>query len=260
MTKILLLLLLLFPLSMLAQDNWESINTDRPGEGTDSPVLLPVGAVQLENGLFYQSDRTAADVSNKMLILPTGLVRLGILKHLEFRVGYGFIDQEITGHQEGFSAAGFDAFSMGAKIFISEQNGLLPQLALITSFTLPETGAETFQSSYLAPTIRLLSGHGVNDWLTITTNFDVNWDQELTEAIIGYAISFDLSFTEKIGGFAEFYGYLPESSASEHLFNAGLVYLLNNDLQLDTSAGFAFSEEAPDYFLSLGLSYRFKLF
>jgi hypothetical protein len=260
MNPFLILLAFFLPLSITAQDSWESINTDRPGEGTDSPFLLPVGAMQLENGLFYQSDKSGSGFENTQFFLPTGLIRLGVLRNLELRAGYSFINQEVTSVDETKREIGFDAFSLGAKIFISEQKGLLPQMALIASFDLPETGSAPFQSSYLAPTIRLLVGHEVNEWLSITTNFDFNWDQQFTEAIIGYTMSFDLSFSNSWGGFAEFYGYLPEISTAEHLFNAGLVYLLNNNLQLDTSAGFAFSEQSPDYFLNLGLSYRFKLY
>ncbi|MGK7397326.1 MAG: transporter [Candidatus Cyclobacteriaceae bacterium M3_2C_046] len=254
------LALLLISSSVNAQEDWESINTDRPGQGTDSPLLLPLGAIQLEHGVYFQSDRTVEGIKTNSWLIPTGLVRLGVLKNLELRAGYGFIHEEITGNDQDTNQSGLDALSLGAKVFITEQQGILPQLALIASFTLPGTGNESFQSDYLAPAIRILAGHSINDWLAITTNFDFNWDQELTQAIMGYAMSFDLSLSQKMGGFAEFYGYFPEISPAQHLFNAGLVYLIHQNLQLDTSASFAFSEPAPDYFLSLGLSYRFRLF
>jgi hypothetical protein len=238
-----------------------TINTDRPGEGTDSPFLVPLGTIQVENGFFFQFDQTGSDFERQNFSIPTGLVRYGILPNIELRLGYGYVYQNVASDgEQAQEISGFDAISLGAKIFISEQKNLLPQMSLITSFTLPSTGHTNFQSNYLAPTIRLLAGHSVTEWLGITTNFDVNWDDDLTQAIIGYAISFDYSFSNQWGGFTEFYGYLPEKSESEHLFNAGLVYLLNQDFQLDASAGFAFTENAPDFFISAGFAFRVDLF
>lgn len=260
---ILLLLLLFAKVSLQAQEDENtssSINTDRPGEGTDSPFLLPVGSIQFENGFFLQYDEIEAGREIQNFSLPIGLIRYGILPNLELRLGYGYLYQNETSSRDpAQEISGFDAVSIGAKIFITKQKNLLPQMSLITSLTLPSTGKTKFQSDYLAPTIRLLAGHSINDWLGITTNFDLNWDNELTQAIVGYAVSFDYSFSNRWGGFTEFYGYLPEKGENEHLFNAGLIYLINNDFQLDASAGFAFSQNAPDFFVSAGFAFRLDL-
>lgn len=238
-----------------------SINTDRPGEGTDSPFLVPLGNIQFENGFFFQYDQPDVGAEIQSFNIPTGLIRYGLLPNLELRLGYGYLYQnEDPDNEFEQGIAGFDAISLGAKIFITEQKNLLPQMSLITSFTLPGTGKSQFQSNYLAPTLRLLAGHSVNDWLSITTNFDLNWNDDLTQSILGYAVSFDYSFSDNWGGFTEFYGYLPATGKNQHLFNAGFLYLITNDFQLDASAGVAFTENAPDFFVSAGFAFRVDLF
>ena len=44
----------------------------------------------------------------------------------------------------------------------------------------------------------------------------------------------------------------------KHNLSAGLEYLLTNDLQLDTIAGFSVFKLESDNFVALGVAYRFK--
>jgi len=61
-----------------------------------------------------------------------------------------------------------------------------------------------------------------------------------------------------LGSFAELYGFFPEHSDWDHRFDAGLTYLVNRNIQLDASGGFGITENAPDYFISAGVSFRTK--
>jgi hypothetical protein len=45
---------------------------------------------------------------------------------------------------------------------------------------------------------------------------------------------------------------------TDHRFDCGLTYLVNNDFMLDISGGFDLMENTANNYISFGLSYRFK--
>ncbi len=139
---------------------------------------------------------------------------------------------------------------------VEEQRGWVPQAALLVSLTLPQTGSPDAQLRFTQPHVVLLLNHGLTSWLGITTNLGAHWENDLPETIYRYALSFDFSVSNRVGAFAEFYGDLPEASSTNHLFNSGLTFLVNNDLQLDLAAGTALTEGAPDFYVGGGVSVR----
>jgi len=73
-----------------------------------------------------------------------------------------------------------------------------------------------------------------------------------------YTIAYGYSFTEKWGAYAELYGAFPEDTQAYHLWDAGITYLVNNNLQLDATIGTGFNGTAANQNLlvSAGFSYR----
>jgi hypothetical protein len=68
-------------------------------------------------------------------------------------------------------------------------------------------------------------------------------------------LSYGYSITDKLGAYAELYGNIPEDSRSNHSCDAGLTYLIKNNLQVDTTIGTGFTGN-QDLLLSAGVSYR----
>ena len=67
-----------------------------------------------------------------------------------------------------------------------------------------------------------------------------------------------VSITDELSGFAEFFGDagLSRSGGPRNSFDTGLTYLLQDNLQLDFAGGIGLSEEADDWFITAGFSYR----
>ena len=86
----------------------------------------------------------------------------------------------------------------------------------------------------------------------------MQWNPDLQEFYL-YTFTIGKSFNEKLGGFVEFYGFLSPHFSADHRFDAGFTYLLHNDLVVDISGGFGISKISPDYFISIGISYRFRI-
>jgi len=245
-------LLFVCPISLLAQifEAQEPLITDRPGAGTDAPYVLAPGEVQIEMGFLYQDD---SNLDQTVILYPNTLVRVGALERLEFRASATIFQQ---GPRESIYIS---PVTLGAKIDVSENQGLIPKSAVIINLTLPREGPDEVVNLAAHPEIRLLMNHGITSSFSITTNLSASWvnlEDSVTFPLHSYAASFDLGVTEYITTFAEFYGFWSRSNSS-HLFNAGGTLLLLPDLQLDLSGGVGLTENAPNYFVSLGFSVRF---
>ena len=239
--------LMLTPVLLYAQSE-EPLSTDRPGEGTDAASVVGAGTLQLEAGLFHERDRQEDE---QCWQYPTGLLRYGLTERVEVRVSSGlFTNQERMN-------TGWLPIDVSTKVaLVDEPQGWVPQAALLVGLTLPSTGSPSEQARFTQPHVVLLLNHSLTSWLGITTNVGAHWEEDSPETIYRYALSFDISISDRVGAFAEFYGDLPEASPSDHLFNSGFTYLINNDLQLDLAAGSALTEGAPDFYVGGGVSVR----
>lgn len=81
------------------------------------------------------------------------------------------------------------------------------------------------------------------------------WSNDSPEASYIYTLAYGYSISDKFGAYAEVYGDLPEDSKANHLWDAGVTYLISNNLQLDASFGTSFTE-GQDLLLSAGVSFR----
>jgi hypothetical protein len=237
---------------LLSYQGWAQsespLSTDRPGEGTDAASVVGVGVGQLEAGVLREWE-TASDYS--LGYYPTTLLRYGVLERIELRVSSGLYQDNTR------STIGWSPLDLATKVALTEQSdGWMPQAALLVGFTLPATGSAEVQSQFTQPRVVLLLNNPINSWLGITTNLGAHWENDSPETIYRYAVSFDFSLSERVGAFTEFYGDLPEASATGHLFNAGFIYLVTNDLQLDVASGISLTDNAPDFYVGGGVSWR----
>lgn len=59
-----------------------------------------------------------------------------------------------------------------------------------------------------------------------------------------------------MGTFVEYYGVIEDGAPDQHSADAGVTYLLSDDVQLDFSAGFGLNDAAPDFFVAAGVAWR----
>lgn len=270
MKRLILLLLLLCPLlyrplfSQTVRNMPEkmpaglTISSDRPGAGSDAATNLGAGLLQIESGVRYSSDE--GEINNRTYVIDdfkimNSLVRIGLLSNLEFRVAFAYQYLQSTYERREPPIKGFIPLSLGTKVAICEEKGYRPKIAASIALTLPSTGRKEFQVEYLIPAITFLTETTLSEALSLTGNFGAEWDTEKLQSIGTYALSADAALTSRWGAFVEFYGSIPEKDKTEHLFDAGFVYLVKNNLQVDLSSGISFTESAPDYFVGLGLSW-----
>jgi hypothetical protein len=230
----------------MAQD-LPSIQTDRPDQ-TECPYIVPAKHFQVEVGFNYES----VNQKEKKWILPTTLWKYGINEHFELRM----ITEVNKNQTEGKSNSGFLPAEMGFKVRLMAEKGILPAISFISHLSLPNLSSKSFSTSYFAPNFRFTMLHTLSDRLTLSYNLGAEWDGEHPEPVFIYTLAPAYSFTNKIGGYIELYGFAPQHHRADHRADGGITYLLKNHIQLDVSGGFRITDNAPEYYGALGFSIR----
>jgi len=249
--------------TLSAQDVRE-LATDRPGLGSDAPITVPKGFLQLEAGFQMDKERYrlgTIEVEETLWSYPATLLRYGILDNWEFRLSFDalFLNRNREGIRLSQQGRGISPLTLGSKVMLTEEEGWVPYMALQFGLTIASTGSEVFRPTYTQPVITWLMTKSVTDNFGVTVNLGAAWEDTSPAATYNYALSMDISLQEKLGAFLEFYGGLPELGANTHAVNYGLTYLILDDLQLDISSGVGLVDEATDYFIGLGVSGRIGL-
>ncbi|WP_035668907.1 transporter [Flavobacterium sp. 83] len=246
-----ILVLIMLPFSnLLFSQNYPSIQTDRPDQ-TECPFITPKNYFQLENGFIYEKNNT----NSTEIVVPTILTRFGINDHLELRL----ITEYVIEKNSSDKISGFNPILIGFKTRLLEETGIIPAASFIAHISIPKVGSENFKSQFYTPEFRFTMQHTISDKQSLSYNLGAEWNGETAEPTFIYTFTTGYSITEKIGGYIEFYGYIPQLEKPDHRFDAGLTCLFNPNHQLDISGGLGLSKSSPKYFAALGYSFRFKI-
>jgi hypothetical protein len=228
----------------------KSIVTDRPSF-TTGPVLVDPGTWQLELGYTFHdgANGTSEDVGT----FPETSLRYGLDEKWELRFGwngYDFVDD--ADDEAGDTSIGFK-YALGDQLIAGTS------LALITTVALPTGSGE----SELDPQWLIGWERPLDDQTTLAGNFGIGAPtDEMTadrfaQGILSVMCSHTLNDTTS--GFAEYFTNFPaaDDEDAEHVVQAGLMHLLNPDMQLDVRAGVGLNSQADDWFVGVGFSHRF---
>lgn len=235
--------------SMKAMD---PIKADRPDQ-SESSFLVPKGYFQMELG-FSITDTDPGFI----YAYPAGLWKYGLTDNFELRLITNYITIQKEPNPD---VNGFLPLAAGFKAKLSEQKGVLPKMSFLGHLRLPGVVSEEFETTYLAPDLRLAFDHIVSDVFSVGYNVGLVWDGEDPEPYVIYSLTTGLAISNRLGIFGEVYGATPQRD-SEDLplyVDAGITYLIGNNFLLDVSASQGITDNAPLRYVSAGFSYRFKL-
>jgi hypothetical protein len=229
---------------------------DRPGQ-TNPPNVLASGTVQLETG-FQRETKNAGGIQTINYLYNTSLVRVGLITNCELRMVVEYAGTRTDSSAQSSALQGFNPVSVGTKIAICPEKGILPKTAMNIAFTLPYVGRREFRPSFLAPSFFLLMQNTLSEEFSIGYNLGLQWDGEQPNATVAYSISPSLTVAEGLSVFVEFYGFSTEKSVSDYRADMGCAYLVDDNVQIDFSAGVGLNTGAPDSFVAFGLAWRFN--
>ena len=241
----------------------DSLVTDRP-DFTEASTTVGKGRVQVEAGYTYFRDR-ANGVTTHAHSYPEILTRIGLFADwFELRIGQNFASETIRPRTAGTGASGAQDLYLGTKTALTEQRGILPEVAIIFQMTVP-TGSRAFSNRKTLPGVSLLYGWELGGSHTLAGS--VLGNKAYDDNGHGYtefasSVTFGTSITEKIGNYVEYFGFYPHGATGadikpRYFLNSGFTYLLNPNVQFDIRAGVGLNEAADDFFIGSGLAVRY---
>ncbi len=259
-----LLFILVFIITVNAQEEtiekeYGTITTDRPDQ-TESSALVPKRFLQVETGAFYET-LELNNTKSKTTTFNTTLLRYGLLDNLELRVDFSNseVKHEFNGNALNGVASGFSPLAIGVKIGVTEEKGLLPEIAFLSHINFPFLASQDFKTKSTSIDFRFSFAHTLSERSSLGYNIGMFWDGDITTANYVYTIAYGYSISNKVGTFLEIYGDLPEDSHFNYFWDAGFTYLINNNIQLDISGGTGITQNVQDLLLSAGISFRLPM-
>jgi hypothetical protein len=242
----LLIVLLLVTSTIFAQET-EPIQTDRPDQ-TESPAIVPKGMLQVETGLSFQKN----DEISKTNTQPSTLWKYGVSENFELRLITEFVSEKF----ENETTSGLSPILIGCKIKIADEKGFWPKTSFIGHLSLPNAASTDFKTDFFAPEFRFTMQHTLSKRMTFGYNVGAEWDGFTSEPTFIYTVTTGLSLTDKLGAYAEFFGFAPQNDTANHNFDGGITYLINNNFMVDLSSGIGVTDNAPEHYVAFGCSFR----
>ena len=246
------------------------IVTDRPDQ-TESAQSVAAGLFQLEVGWTYGQE-IEDGIELRSHAVPGALLRIGLGAGLEARVGFaGWITQDeeptdpLPDPDPDGSPDGAGDADLGLKWELLAPEGAGIRVALLGGITLP-IGRDGVGSERADPTLRVALSNDLSERVSLGYNVGVQWetveagpDALDTQADLLYTVALGFGLADRVGAFLESFGFfgLADGRRDRHSIDGGLTVLLNDALQLDTSAGLGLNAAAEDWFVSAGASVRF---
>jgi hypothetical protein len=234
------------------------ITTDRP-DFTEASSTVGAGVAQLEMGYTFTHDNQSVATGSHST--PEALFRFGThINWLELRLAANLLQENVG----SVSNSGAEDLYLGAKLGLTAQDGMWPEMALVPQMTVP-TGGSAFTNNQVLPGVNWLYGWDITECLTTagSTQFNSALDPTTGTGYTEWAQSWTLGYSlhERVGMYTEWFALMPENAQTaqvEHYGNGGFTFQFNDDIQWDIRAGVGLNDAADDYFLGTGLSIRFR--
>lgn len=248
------------------EDSEIEFQADRP-DFTEASRTVGRGRVQIESGYTFIRDRRAG-VTTRAHSYPEALFRIGMFADwFEFRIQKNFASVSVTDPTglHLLRASGAEDLYLGVKLWLTEQRGVFPEVALQLQSFVP-TGRREFTANQVLPGINLLYGWDIiKDVWTAGGSFVVGRAVDglgSTYLELAMAFTFGFDLTEKLGAYTEWFVIAPSGAiepghGAQHYANGGFTYKITPDFQLDIRAGIGLSHHADDFFTGAGVVYRF---
>ncbi|MBB6364299.1 MULTISPECIES: transporter [Acinetobacter] len=225
---------------------------DRPGEGL-STGITPVGNVAWEQGLptarySKSGDQTVTTLSADMLL------RTGLSDDLELRLGWaGPTWTQVKSNGQTEEDDGLGDVSIGLKKAIDLDDDKL-SMALLAEAIIA-TGNAGFTNEEDIYSLGSVVSYQYNDLVSTALTMRYEW-QDSNWAVSAIP-SLDYRITDRWSGYSELIYRKAESVDNQYALGTGVMYALNDRVQLDANVGVDLDGADRSYFSGLGFSVLF---
>ena len=116
--------------------------------------------------------------------------------------------------------------------------------------------SSAYKADDIAPRCILLHTQSLSERLGLSTNWGITWNGNDSSPMGFYTVAFTYALDDSWALLLENYGDV-ENSDFDTRFDAGVGYLMNDNLQLDIGLGYGKNDGLADYFVDTGVSVRF---
>ncbi len=225
---------------------------DRPGTGF-STSTTPVGQLAWEQGLpsvsYQQSGDDHATTLNADMLLRTGLT-----DSLELQLGWqgpSWSKSKLDGVKS--EDDGLGDISIGLKKAIDLDDERL-SMALLAEAVIA-TGNQGFSNEEDIYSLSSAVAYQYND--LINTSITMRYEWQDGDWAVQAVPTLEYQVTDKWSGFSEFVYRKAESQDYEYALGTGVMYALNDRVQLDASVGVDLNGTDRSYTSGLGVSFLF---
>jgi len=262
--------------SELYSQKLPALVTDRP-DITESALTVQKNRLQIETGFLFLKRESfqyifdsipgnyneSYTTVNKDISLPGVLFRYGISSFAELRLGLLIKYSEVSYDKfyDGSNSTDLAPVNIGGKLEIGEQDGVIPTAAVILQGEIPalSTESNTEESKdWFDPSVIFCFNNSVADNFSLGYNIGFDLSDGFTEGNgVFYSLAAGYTFSDRFSSFVEYFG----STNFYHLIpnngmDVGFAYLINNNIQLDVSAGADLEDISKEHFISTGFSIR----
>ena len=240
-------LIVLFSLFFSIIVSAQQIQTDRPNE-TENPNAVTKHHLQIENGFSFKKKD-----NEKTFEIPEIVMRYGIFKNAEVRIESALkISNEDYQHDFGIAPV-----NIGFKYHIADHKGaVIPDIGILGRISIPWMSDKAFKENYYSPEIRILAQHELSKTTHLEYNMGIHWLPDSAVPKYIYTLSADHSLSKKLKLFVETFGFAVSHHHAENSADAGILFLVNKNVQFDFMAGTGIMHGYADKFAELGVSFR----
>lgn len=239
----------------------DRIISDQP-HIAESAAVVGKGTIQLEVDFIYTHDASSGvDFDN--ISYPNFLLRWGMLcDWFELRLAWSYNNEDLFDPAiGGFQNSGADDLGIGSKIALTEQHGVLPELAVFPQMRVPSGGSQ-FSGDDVLPGVIIAYSWEFKEGLglEVNTSFDrVKGDLNEHYTKILHVANLSWDIRESIMLFSEVIGVWASHSLSakpQYRYQGGAQYYPNENLTIYLHAGAGLNEAADNFFAGIGFAVR----
>lgn len=241
-----------FSLNTMAAD----FSFDRPGAGMGTGIT-PVGQLAWEQGLPSASyNESTVDGEKQKTVTLNGdmLFRTGLAKDLELQLGWqGPAWTQVKRAGQTVEEDGLGDVSIGLKKAIDLDDDKLTMAILAEAII--ATGNDGFSNHDDIYSLSSAVAYELSD--LISTSITMRYEAQNSDWAVSAVPTIKYKIADKWSGFSELVYRKAESQDYEYALGSGVIYALNDRVQMDASIGVDLNDPDKSYQSGLGVSFLF---
>ena len=241
-----------FSLNTMAAD----FSFDRPGAGMGTGIT-PVGQLAWEQGLPSASyNESTVDGEKQKTVTLNGdmLFRTGLAKDLELQLGWqGPAWTQVKRAGQTVEEDGLGDVSIGLKKAIDLDDDKLTMAILAEAII--ATGNDGFSNHDDIYSLSSAVAYELSD--LISTSITMRYEAQNSDWAVSAVPTIEYKIADKWSGFSELVYRKAESQDYEYALGSGVIYALNDRVQMDASIGVELNGPDKSYQSGLGVSFLF---